>query len=206
MVTGYNFQIIWASAWDFQQCGMCDQQRLRPACAYVQSDQSLCKSPEYSLTVKLLRELQLKRRLHRLIWIWVYTCQNTTLLGITCGGPFEFGTFYLWFLKIIWTILSLLNLSVWLDKGIRLNKRVNLVSWGGGTFGKWDKTRNFFISWFTGKKIRLRVKGMKKKRKKLWKWPVDWSFSKLFFFFFFFFRTFFFFLISPEKNPVKLVS
>ena len=26
---------------DFQQCGLCDQQRLRPACAYAQSDQSL---------------------------------------------------------------------------------------------------------------------------------------------------------------------
>ena len=33
---------IWASAWDFQQCSMCDQQSLRSACAYAQSDQSLC--------------------------------------------------------------------------------------------------------------------------------------------------------------------
>ena len=33
---------IWASVWDFQQCGMCDQQSLRSACAYAQSDQSLC--------------------------------------------------------------------------------------------------------------------------------------------------------------------
>ena len=33
---------IWASAWDFQQCGMCDQQSLRSACACAQSDQSLC--------------------------------------------------------------------------------------------------------------------------------------------------------------------
>ena len=32
----------WAMTWDFQQCGICDQQRLRPACAYAQSDQSLC--------------------------------------------------------------------------------------------------------------------------------------------------------------------
>ena len=32
---------IWAMAWDFQQCGMCDQLRLRPACAYAQTDQSL---------------------------------------------------------------------------------------------------------------------------------------------------------------------
>ena len=29
--------VKWAATWDFQQCGMCDQQRLRPACAY-----SLC--------------------------------------------------------------------------------------------------------------------------------------------------------------------
>ena len=32
----------WAMTCDFQQCGMCDQQSLRSACAYAQSDQSLC--------------------------------------------------------------------------------------------------------------------------------------------------------------------
>ena len=37
---------------DFQQCGMCDQQRLRPACSYVQTDQGLCYSLEYSMIVK----------------------------------------------------------------------------------------------------------------------------------------------------------
>ena len=35
---------------------MCDQQRLRPACAYAQSDQSLCWSIEYSMSAKLLTE------------------------------------------------------------------------------------------------------------------------------------------------------
>ena len=35
---------------------MCDQQSLRSACAYGQSDQSLCKSLEYSMTIKLLTE------------------------------------------------------------------------------------------------------------------------------------------------------
>ena len=35
---------------------MCDQQRLRPACAYVQSDQSLCLLIAYSMSVKLLSE------------------------------------------------------------------------------------------------------------------------------------------------------
>ena len=43
-----------ASARDFQQRGMCDQQKLRPAWAYAQSDQSLCSSLEYFMSVKLL--------------------------------------------------------------------------------------------------------------------------------------------------------
>ena len=51
---------IWAAAWDFQDCGMCDQQRLRPACAYAQSDQSLCLSLQHSMTVKLLTAYHLE--------------------------------------------------------------------------------------------------------------------------------------------------
>ena len=47
-------------AWDFQQCGMCDQQSLRSVCAYAQSDQSLCWSLEYSMSVKLLTEHDLE--------------------------------------------------------------------------------------------------------------------------------------------------
>ena len=39
---------------------MCDQQRLRPACAYAQSDQSLCQLLEYSMSVKLLTEHNLE--------------------------------------------------------------------------------------------------------------------------------------------------
>ena len=39
---------------------MCDQQSLRSACAYAQSDQSLCKSLEYSMSVKLLTEHHLE--------------------------------------------------------------------------------------------------------------------------------------------------
>ena len=40
----------------FPQCGMCDKQSLRSACAYAQSDQSLCLSLEYPMSVKLLTE------------------------------------------------------------------------------------------------------------------------------------------------------
>ena len=39
---------------------MSDQQNLRSACAYAQSDQNLCFSLEYSLTVKLLTEHHLE--------------------------------------------------------------------------------------------------------------------------------------------------
>ena len=51
---------IWAETWDFQQCGMCDQQILRSACACAQSDLSLCLSLDYFLIVKLLTEQHLK--------------------------------------------------------------------------------------------------------------------------------------------------
>ena len=54
------------------------------ACAYAQSDQSLCYSLEYSMDGKLLNEQHLvsilKRRVHRLIC--AYSCQNATLLEI----------------------------------------------------------------------------------------------------------------------------
>ena len=39
---------------------MCNQQRLRPACAYAQTDQSLCWSCEYYISVKLLTEHRLE--------------------------------------------------------------------------------------------------------------------------------------------------
>ena len=39
---------------------MCNQQSIRSACAYGQSDQSLCKSLEYSRSVKLLTEHHLE--------------------------------------------------------------------------------------------------------------------------------------------------
>ena len=39
---------------------MSDQQSLKSACAYAQSDQSLCKSLDYHMTVKLLTEHHLE--------------------------------------------------------------------------------------------------------------------------------------------------
>ena len=50
----------WAATWDFQQCCMCYQKSLRSACAYAQSDQSLCLLLECSMTVKLLTEHHLE--------------------------------------------------------------------------------------------------------------------------------------------------
>ena len=69
---------------------MCDKQRLRPVCAYALSDQSLCLSLEYSMTVKLLTEQQLEF----LSLKGGCTCQYITLLEITCLGSYEF-----WVLK-----------------------------------------------------------------------------------------------------------
>ena len=37
-----NIKGKWATTWDFQQCGMRDKQTPTSACAYAQSDQSLC--------------------------------------------------------------------------------------------------------------------------------------------------------------------
>ena len=51
---------IRAATWDFQLCGMCDQQRLSSACSYAQSDQSLCSPFEYSMRIKLLTEHHLE--------------------------------------------------------------------------------------------------------------------------------------------------
>ena len=51
-----NNNINEPATWHFQQCSICDQQSLRSACAYAQSDQSLYSSLEYSMTVKLLTE------------------------------------------------------------------------------------------------------------------------------------------------------
>ena len=83
-----NLQYNWAATWDLEKCGMCDQQSLRSACAYVQSDQSLCKSLEYPMSVKLLTDSKLKRRLQRLIRVYAKSCQNVKLLAITCCGSY----------------------------------------------------------------------------------------------------------------------
>ena len=63
---------------------MFDQQSLRSACAYAQSDQSLCLSLEYSMSVKLQTENHLKflSLKGRFIGSSVCTCQNATLLEI----------------------------------------------------------------------------------------------------------------------------
>ena len=73
------FITLWATTWDFQQWGMCDQQRLRPLIrAFV-----TWIFYEYWATDRTSFGVsKLKRRLYMLIWL--YTCQNATLLEITC--------------------------------------------------------------------------------------------------------------------------
>ena len=83
----------WASAWDFQQCGMCDQQSIRSVCAYAQSDQSLWKSLVRSMIAKLLTEQHLEflslkggctcsyeSTLVKMPHCWKVTCHGSTFV------------------------------------------------------------------------------------------------------------------------------
>ena len=56
---------------------MCDQQRLRPACAYAQSDQSLYYSLEYSMIIKLLTEQHLEFLHVSLTGDWIGSSEST---------------------------------------------------------------------------------------------------------------------------------
>ena len=69
----------------FQQSGMCDQQSLRSACAYAQSDQSLCLSLEYSMSVMLLTEHHLEFR--RLIGGCTGSSDSTLVKMSHCWEP-----------------------------------------------------------------------------------------------------------------------
>ena len=69
---------------------MCHQQRLRSACAYAQSDQSICLLLVYSMSVKLLTEhllevLSLKRGCTG-SYESTNESQNATSLEIMCHG------------------------------------------------------------------------------------------------------------------------
>ena len=70
--------------WDFQQCGMCNQQRLRSACTVWSESLPVAWIFYGSQTTNWISfgVSKHKRRLHRIVW--VYTCQNATLLEISC--------------------------------------------------------------------------------------------------------------------------
>ena len=77
---------------------MCDQQRLRPACAYAQTDQSLCLSLEYSINVKLLTEhhlefLSLKGGCKAAQPRLSLHLSNATLLKIACHGSVMYSAY-----------------------------------------------------------------------------------------------------------------
>ena len=70
---------------------MFDQQRLRPACAYAQSDQILYLSLEYSISVKLLAEHHLEFLISKggyTGWSESTLAKNATVLEISCRGSF----------------------------------------------------------------------------------------------------------------------
>ena len=67
----------WAATWDFQKYGICDQLRLKPACAYALFAQSICLWLEYSMTVRLLTEHHLEFRR----WKGGFTGSSESTLG-----------------------------------------------------------------------------------------------------------------------------
>ena len=70
---------------------MCDQQRLRTACTYAQSDQSLSKLLAYFMSVKLLTEHNLEFLSLKGGCTGSYESTHdkmATLLEITCRGSF----------------------------------------------------------------------------------------------------------------------
>ena len=80
----------WASAWDFQQCGLCDQQSLRIRAvwsepllvAWIFYECWATDSTSFGVS-------KLNRRLQRPVR--VYTCQNVKLLEISCTGSYHMG-------------------------------------------------------------------------------------------------------------------
>ena len=110
IISGFRFELVH----EISNSGMCDQQSFRSACAYAQSDQSLCKSLEYSMTVKLLTE-------HHLEFLSLKggctgsaesTLVNATLLEITYHDSFCLRVFNLlrdhhltcpWHLLLLWS-------------------------------------------------------------------------------------------------------
>ena len=62
---------------------MCDEQRLRLVCAYAQTDQSLCLSLGYSMSVKLLTEHHLVALLN--LSPWCHVMVEWLFLAVPCG-------------------------------------------------------------------------------------------------------------------------
>ena len=84
---------------------MCDQQSLRSACAYAQSDQSLCLSLEYSMTVRQLTEHHLELlNLKGGCTGSSESTKNVKLLEITCHGSI---IYLLMKALVIWHVFSL---------------------------------------------------------------------------------------------------
>ena len=67
---------------------MSDKQRLRPACAYEQSDQSLCSSLDNSMIVKLLTEKHLEFLSLKGGCIGSSESTLVKLLEISCHGSY----------------------------------------------------------------------------------------------------------------------
>ena len=114
---------------------MCDQQSLRSACAYAQSDQSLCLSLEYSMSVKLLTEQRLEflslkgsctgaseSILVKMPHCWI-SCVTAKNRNRSPTGMFVFLSAILFFINSVWQVLSNMLMSYTMRSAISVCTR-----------------------------------------------------------------------------------
>ena len=115
----------------FQQCGMCDQQSLRSACEYAQSNQRRCYPLEYSMNIKLLT----KQRLEFLSLKGGYTCSyESTLIKMPhCWKSHVVAPLYI----VLWhalTCLRMIPMFVTPDLGPKSCKKYQQMALVGKRF------------------------------------------------------------------------
>ena len=121
---------------------MCDQQNLRSACAYAQSDQSLCLLLEYSMSVQLLTEhllevLSLKKEAaHARLTLHLSKCH------ILCWISHVAAQMYLYQTRISMTATDL-NYVVWLCQWQKLYPDFANHGCKADLFVLWLSTRTY---------------------------------------------------------------
>ena len=143
-------------SWDFHQCYVCDQQSLRSISLRIRavwSEPLLVAWIFYECSATDRTKFgvsKLKRRLHRLVW--VYTCQNATLLEITFHDSFYLDSGGQGFIVFFYVKQVVFIIHQPLATVITLG--IIALSWNWYKIYKWFNVVNVFI-WNWWEKHRL---------------------------------------------------